>query len=121
MRFFMRRALILGLVVLGFAACTSGGQKSLRDGLLRPDIGQKAFRSEWGQPDEIVPVLSEATVAQRWGQSVDLLRNADPDDHPQLWVYRAHQTDLLFLSGDLVAWKTGLTREQLRAIPAGRR
>jgi hypothetical protein len=105
-------------VILPFlAACTSGGQESLREGLLRSDIGQKAFRSEWGEPDEIIPVLSEATVAQRWGQPADILRNAGPDDHPELWVYRRHQTELLFLSGDLVAWKTALTRDQLRSIP----
>jgi hypothetical protein len=73
----MRRWHLVALAFL-LAGCISGGQQSLRDGLLRPDIGQKAFRTEWGLPDEVIPVLSEATVSQRWGQTVDLLRNADP-------------------------------------------
>jgi hypothetical protein len=54
-------------------------------------------------------------LTERWGQAVAL---ANPGE---LWVYSRHGADILFDdSGDLLAWKTALTREQLQAIPQRR-
>lgn len=62
------RSLLSPLALLLLTACIppSGGQESLREGLVRPDIGQKAFRTEWGEPDAIIPILSTKVLAERW-------------------------------------------------------
>lgn len=98
-------------------ACSWGAQ-SLRDGLLRVDIGQKAFLSQWGEPEKILPVLSKASLSQRWGTPLDFLK-VEEDEPLELWVYERYGTELLFQEGDLMAWKTTLTREQLKKIPRG--
>ena len=43
------------LAVTGYA---SGGQQSLGDGVLRVDIGHKAFRTEWGLPEQTLAAVS---------------------------------------------------------------
>ena len=104
------------LVFIALVACESGGQRSLRAGMLRNDIGQKAFRTEWGEPDRTMPVLSTQDLARRWGQDVSLLQNAK--EVPELWIYDRFGVELVFVDGDLIAWKTNKTPEELRAIPA---
>ena len=104
------------LIAVSFAltAC-SAGQESLRDGVLRQGIGQKAFRAQWGEPDQVILALNSKVVSERWGQEVVLRAPAE------LWVYSRHSAEVLFDdSGDLIAWKTNLTREQLREIPRKR-
>lgn len=98
-------------------ACASGGQLSLRDGLLEVGIGRKAFLAEWGRPDRTLSILSEQALADRWGTPVDLIKAADRDEAPELWIYDRYGTELLFIKGDLAAWKTNRTPEQLRQIP----
>ena len=105
---------MLLVVILALAAC-SAGQASLRDGVLRQGIGQKAFRAQWGDPDQIVLILNGKMLVERWGQEVLLRAPAE------LWAYSRYGADVLFDdSGDLIAWKTELTREQLQAIPRRR-
>jgi hypothetical protein len=98
-------------LVLALATC-SAGRQSLRDGVLRQGIGQKAFRAQWGEPDQVLLILNSKMLADRWDQEVVLPAPGE------LYVYSKYGADILVDdSGDLLAWKTNLTQEQLRAIP----
>jgi len=107
----MRPWVYVALVTMLLPACIppSGGQQSLREGMLRPDIGQKAFRTEWGEPDAIIPILSTKVLAERWKTDVDTLVGRGV---LSLWVYHRYGggTEVLFDDdGDLIAWRTDLT------------
>jgi hypothetical protein len=109
---FVALVLLTGLL----AACASSGQRSLRDGTLRPGIGQKAVLTEWGLPERTLAVVSEDQLRRRWGSvpTDPLFRGRLPMD---LWMYEKHGVELVFDKGDLVGWKTDRTVEQLRALP----
>jgi hypothetical protein len=94
---------------------SSGGQESLMRGILRVDIGQKAFRQQWGEPDRETPVGSLADLETRWGPEMrgSVLKGRRTLD---IWVYEKNQVELLFDDGDLAAWKTRKTTEELRAL-----
>lgn len=111
----LRRLAILA-VLPALTACASGGQRSLREGMLREGIGQKAVLTEWGLPGRTLSIVSEGQLGRRWGGQAPALafRDRRPLD---LWVYDRHRTELVFDGGDLVAWRTALGRDQLRAIP----
>jgi hypothetical protein len=118
----------LGLLLLAatLTGCASGGQQSLRQGLLRLDIGQTAFLREWGTPDRTQSVLSESQLVERWrggfgsyGGFVrgDRFEGRKPLD---LWIYERYGTELVFDDGDLVAWHTTKSVQELREHAAGK-
>jgi hypothetical protein len=83
------------------------------------DIGQKAFRRQWGEPDRTTPVGSGQDLEAQWGPEMrgGILQGRRSLD---IWVYEKHGVELLFDDGDLAAWKTRRTTEELRAIPSRR-
>ena len=106
--------------MVAVTGCASGGQLSLRDGLLRADIGQKAFLSQWGPPDQTLPLVSAEMLAQRWGIPVNLnLLKVEDDELFSFWIYERYGTELLFQDGDLMACKMNRTGVELKAIPVG--
>ena len=110
----VRRALLIGLL-LGLVACASGGQRSLRNGNLRPGIGQKAVLSEWGLPERTLAVVSAEQLRSRWGTAPEV--HLRPDRLPlDLWMYDTAGVELVFDDGDLVAWKTDRDMDELRAL-----
>lgn len=92
------------------------GLQSLEQGLLRVDIGQKAFRNRWGEPDRVIPIGSDRELEAQWGPETrgSVLEGRRPLD---IWVYERYGVELLFDDGDLAAWKTRKTVEELRAVP----
>jgi hypothetical protein len=96
-----------------------GGQQALLQGLLRVDIGQKAFRTQWGQPERSVPIASAADLEARWGAGIrgSVLEGRRP---LEIWVYERYGVELLFDDGNLTDWKTQKTVEELRKIPTQR-
>ena len=112
--------LVLLIALIGsLAACASGGQQTLRDGRLRPGIGQKAVLTEWGLPERTLSVVSAEQLRARWGgvPTASLFREGRPLD---LWLYEKSGVELVFDNGDLAAWKTDRSAEQLRALPQPR-
>jgi hypothetical protein len=116
-----RRVGAVLLASLLFAGCASGGQESLRQGLLRVGIGQKAFLSEWGPPDRTSADLSEEQLRGRVGgwrwEGATLSQGRRPLD---VWLYDRYGVIVVFDDGDLVAWRTDKTVEELRTIPPTR-
>jgi hypothetical protein len=106
---------LLLLAGLALTACVSGGQKSLREGTLRPGIGQKAFVQEWGWPDRTTALLSVDQLRARLGTVPPgpLFRDGRPLD---VWTYESPGVEVVFDGGDLLAWKTERTPAELRAI-----
>ena len=116
-----RHVLLLALVA-SLTACYVGDQKLLGDGTLRADISQNGFLRAWGYPQRTLAVISDDQLRARWGQapSAQLFQERRPLD---LWVYEKPPAELVFDDGDLVAWKTDQSPEQLRAVsvPPGSR
>ena len=109
-----RHALLIALVG-SLAACASGGQRSLRDGVLRPGIGQKAVLTEWGLPERTLSVGSEEQLRARWGRLPE--GQPYPSRRPlDLWLYEKAGVELVFDDGDLALWKTDRSGDQLRAL-----
>jgi hypothetical protein len=109
------------LIGVGVAGCVSGGQESLRQGLLRVGIGQRAFLQEWGLPDRTASAVGEDQLRARWGGAPfagGFFKGRRPLD---VWVYERYGVEVVFEDDDLVAWRTDRTVEQLRAISPNRR
>ena len=113
----MDRAVVVGLVSLLLA--TSGGQLSLREGILRTGIAQGSFLAQWGPPDRTVPSMSGETLQARWGlrSSGGVVKGKRS---LELWTYERHGVELVFEDRKLVSWRTDKTVSQLRAIAARR-
>ena len=93
------------------------GQHSLQEGLLRVGIKQSDFRAEWGQPDQMTRVDAEQDLEAGWGPGVStsVLHGRRP---LEVWRYDKRETQLLFDSGELVAWKTAKTVKELATLPS---
>jgi len=116
------RHLVLLALAASLTACYVGDQRLLGDGTLRTDISQNAFLRAWGYPDRTLGIVSEEQLRARWGSapSAQLFQERRPLD---LWIYQTPPVELVFDDGDLVAWKTEQTAEQLRTVslPPGSR
>jgi len=116
------RHLVLVILAASLTACYVGDQRLLRDGTLRADISQNAFVRSWGFPERTLSVISEEQLRDRWGKAppAELFQERRPLD---VWVYQTPPVELVFDDGDLVAWKTEQSAEQLRAVsvPPGSR
>ena len=121
-RAFRLRHVILLALISSITACYVGDQRLLGDGTLHTDISQNAFLRAWGFPERTTSVISEEQLRARWGNAppAQLFRERRPLD---LWVYNTPPVELVFDDGDLVAWKTEQSAEQLRAVsvPLGSR
>ncbi len=115
-------ALVLILAGLVAAGCAESKDRlRVRDGLLMVGLDQNAFLAEWGPPDRTASAISEEQLRARWGPALSgafsggFFKGKRPLD---VWSYERHGVELVFDDGDLVAWRTDKTVEQLRAIPA---
>jgi hypothetical protein len=87
--------------------------------MLMVGLSQDAFRAEWGLPDRTASLTSEEEIRARWGASRGVagggfFKGKRPLD---VWIYDRHGVELVFDDGDLIAWKSDKTVEQLRTIP----
>ena len=116
------RRLVLVILVASLTACYVGDQRLLGDGTLREDISQNGFLRAWGFPERTLSVFNEEQLRARWGKAppAEVFRERRPLD---LWVYQTPPVELVFDDGDLVAWRTEQSAEQLRAVsvPPGSR
>ncbi len=115
-RFAVLVLILAGLVAAGCAE--SKDRLRVRAGLLTVGLDQNAFLAEWGPPERTASATSEEQLQARWGGapfSGGFFKGKRPLD---VWSYERHGVELVFDDGDLVAWRTDKTVEQLRAIPA---
>jgi len=106
--------IVLLLLATGLAACYAGEQRTIHNGILEPEISQNAFVRQWGFPERTLSLVNEDQLRARWGDATpsQLFRDRGPLD---LWVYTKPPAELVFDDGDLIAWKTDQTTDQLRA------
>ena len=109
----VRDVLLLALTTF-LAACYVGEQRTISKGILEPDISQNAFVRQWGFPERTLSLVNEEQLRARWGDATppQLFHDRGPLD---LWVYAKPPAELVFDDGDLIAWKTDQTADQLRA------
>jgi hypothetical protein len=109
----IRLVVLIGLA-MSLAACYVGEQRTIHSGKLEADISQNAFVRQWGFPARTLSLANEDQLRARWGDATpqQLFRNRGPLD---LWVYAKPPAELVFDDGDLIAWKTDQTADQLRA------
>ena len=114
LRFGVRFAVLLALTA-GLTACYIGEQRTIHSGKLEAEISQNAFVRQWGFPQRTLSLVNEEQLRARWGDATprELFRNRGPLD---LWVYAKPPAELVFDDGDLIAWKTDQTADQLRAF-----
>jgi hypothetical protein len=108
--------LVILLALTGcLGGCYVGEQRTIHSGKLEADISQNAFVRQWGFPERTLSLVNEEQLRARWGDATpqQLFHNRGPLD---LWVYARPRAELVFDDGDLIAWKTDETADQLHAF-----
>jgi hypothetical protein len=113
------KAFGVDLIATALLLTAVAGQAELREGDLQAGINWKTFLAEWGRPDQTIHIVSGQQLTELWGIPGHLVYPVDRDEFFELWIYDGRATKLLFMNGDLVAWRVGTT-DQLRLLPRGR-
>ena len=108
------------VATMALAGCESDRERGLKAGMLMLGQDQDDFLAMWGRPVRTQSALSAEELSVRWGWSSGIggRGNVFKGRRPlEVWMYDG--VELVFDDGDLVAWRTERTVEQLRAL--GRR